>query len=237
MIRTSELLMRWTELSTFGSAMFRTHIGSSTSSSHSQIYDDDVFDHFAKYARMFTKLSGYRKRLMEEAHSKGWPLMRPMAAHFGNDEKVWKLDMQFMFGDEFLVSPVLDPATNNEISTVNVYFPVNSTWIHLWTGSIYSGGEFGRTETILAPLGELPVFYTIYSETGRMMSEEFGFLKNPKIPEMKLPISETKQCNSTTVQQYLSVLLYFGSSSTASIHVPCRPSILHQPTNLPLPGP
>lgn len=50
---------------------------------------------------------------MQEAHEKGWPLIRQMAAHFAFDENCWELTSQFMFGADFLIAPVLDPAGNN----------------------------------------------------------------------------------------------------------------------------
>lgn len=113
-MRSRELLLRWTELAAFGSALFRSHIGLITSASNAQIYDDDrTITHFAKFTNIFSFLSDYRSVLMQEAHEKGWPLIRQMAAHFAFDENCWELTSQFMFGADFLIAPVLDPAGNN----------------------------------------------------------------------------------------------------------------------------
>jgi alpha-glucosidase (family GH31 glycosyl hydrolase) len=53
------------------------------------VYDDEVtMTHFAQFARVFAQLAAYRGELMAEAARKGWPLMRPMAAHYAYDPQV-----------------------------------------------------------------------------------------------------------------------------------------------------
>lgn len=76
-IRSEELLKRWTELSTFGAGLFRTHIGSSTTPLDAQVYDNaESMAHFAQFGNIFGALSSYRDVLIEEAQSDGMPLMR-----------------------------------------------------------------------------------------------------------------------------------------------------------------
>jgi len=142
--RSAELLKRWSEFAAFGSALFRTHVGSSTSSLNAQIYDnDDSIDHFGKFASIFGNLSAYRETLMKDASLYGYPLIRPLVLHFPEDEEVWKQFsrwgphtssstsrdvIQYMFGEEFLIVPVITP----NATEVQVYFPRRSgTWVHL----------------------------------------------------------------------------------------------------------
>ena len=69
-IRTQELLMRWSEFGAFGSGLFRTHIGSSTSPLAAQVYDtQESMEHFGKFASLFAALSDYRNQMMLEAQS------------------------------------------------------------------------------------------------------------------------------------------------------------------------
>jgi alpha-glucosidase (family GH31 glycosyl hydrolase) len=103
---------------------------------------------------------------MDEAHTKGWPLMRPMAAHYGDDANSWCVEAQYMFGADFMVAPVLDKSENNQVSSVDIYIPSNSSWVHLWTGEVYSGGSQGKTLKVEAPIGQPPVFYTVGSTAG-----------------------------------------------------------------------
>jgi len=112
-----------------------------------------------------------------------------MAAHFAFDDNCWELTNQFMFGAEFLIAPVLDPASNNTffrsqanldekrkdgnapfielgVAVVKVYIPRHTEWIHLWTGQEVVGGESGRYVNVEAPIGAPPVFYLAHSEHG-----------------------------------------------------------------------
>ena len=76
-LRTEELFDRWAEFSTFGAGLFRTHVGSSTSSDNFNVYDSpESMDHFAKFANIFAALMPYRDSLIDEAVSTGLPLIR-----------------------------------------------------------------------------------------------------------------------------------------------------------------
>jgi len=153
--RSQELLLRWIELSAFGSCLFRSHIGSSQSTSNVQIYDNYItMSHFAYFSKIFKFLASYRFVLMKEAELLGYPVMRPMAMHYAYDPVSWSLSDQFMFGSEFLVAPVLDPINpsfygikgsemvyekGSKIMMIKVYIPYSSEWIHLWSGASVSG--------------------------------------------------------------------------------------------------
>ena len=169
--------------------MFRTHVGSNTSPLNSQVYEDeDTMKHFGDFTRIFAELADYRMELMKEAEEKGWPLIRSMAAHYPEDTESWDITTQYMFGPDFLVAPVLDPATNptatastgsrngekyaaSPVPGVKVFVPSGSEWVHLWTGQVVRGGEKGRYVTVDAPVGHLPVFYTPSSVAGNILRD------------------------------------------------------------------
>lgn len=147
-IRSQELLERWSEFAAFGSIMYRTHIGSSTTDEDAQIYDsDESLAHFGEFADIFGFLQEYRNNLVDEAIENGLPLMRyflmylfycypsitsccsrPLFLSYGYDDRVWELDEQYLFGEDFLVAPCMYEGS----TTVNVYFPAYSgEWKHL----------------------------------------------------------------------------------------------------------
>ncbi|KAJ1435627.1 glycosyl hydrolases family 31-domain-containing protein [Ochromonadaceae sp. CCMP2298] len=195
-LRTRELLLRWVELSAFGSALFRTHIGLITSPSHAQVFDDPpTMTHFARLGGVFAALAEYRSALMQQAAQRGWPLIRHMAAHYAHDARCWELVSQYMFGEMFLIAPVLDPAAQLEgsqgaqgqgvqgaqarnseeyaglrlgVPVVKVYIPQHSSWIHLWSGQRVEGGE-GRFVAVDAPIQAPPVFYRPESAEGQAL--------------------------------------------------------------------
>ena len=85
-----------------------------------QVYDsEDTRSHFAEFASIFANLAEYRAALIENATAKGHPLIRHMAIQFGYDKNVWKLEEQYMFGEDFLIAPSM---TENATS-VNTYIP------------------------------------------------------------------------------------------------------------------
>ena len=75
--------------------------------------------------------------------------MRAMFYEFPEDEKCWDLDDQYMFGDRFLVAPVMEPCCRER----TVYLP-EGTWKNVDTGEILAGGG---NVTVPAPLEVIPV--------------------------------------------------------------------------------
>jgi alpha-glucosidase (family GH31 glycosyl hydrolase) len=150
-VRSRELLMRWTELSAFGSALFRTHVGSNMSPENAQIYDDgEALAHFSYFTNIFVELEEYRSELMKDAETRGWSLMRPMSFYF---ENCWQIKEQYMFGREFMVAPVLSP----NIRVMSVFFPKNTRWIHLWSETEIEGT--GQSVIFSCDIGFIPVFF------------------------------------------------------------------------------
>ena len=158
--RSTELLKRWIELEAFSGSMFRTHVGSSFEDSDAQVWDDeDIMQHFGKFAKVFDYLKDYRASLFEKAELRGWPVARSMFMEFPGDAKVWDESLmasQLMFGSDFLVAPVV---TDGDV-TKGVYFPTYdgcTQWVSVWTGQTYDCG--GPEVQVEAALGYIPVFY------------------------------------------------------------------------------
>jgi len=168
-LRTEELLNRWTELSTFGAALFRTHVGSSTSDSNFNVYDSpESIAHFAEFANIYGALKPYRDSLIEEAIGAGLPLIRPLAMNYAYDAAAWSKQEEYLFGDDFLVAPCMEEGA----VTVQVYFPsMSGAWVHLWSGEelVVPVGEAGLELAVSAPIGFPPVFYRSGSEYGESL--------------------------------------------------------------------
>ena len=85
-----------------------------------------------------------------EASRTGVPLLRTMFYEFPEDQRCWKLDDQYMFGDKYLVAPVLEA----DMMQRQVYLPVG-TWRDIADGKEYAGGQALTCET---PIERIPVF-------------------------------------------------------------------------------
>ena len=93
----------------------------------------------------------YTRKLMEEAHLYGKPVMRPMFYDFPEQDICWDLKEQYMFGSSILVAPIL----YEDQTERTVYLPSGYKWTLLSDGTVYEGGQ---TIHVTAPLEQIPVF-------------------------------------------------------------------------------
>ena len=113
-------------------------------------YGETVYEMCAKYLFLRERLRPYITRLMEEAHEKGTPVMRPMFYDFPEDKVSWSCDSQYMFGPDLIVAPVMEAGQTKKA----IYLPAGR-WYNAWTGEAVEGG---REIIADAPLTIIPVF-------------------------------------------------------------------------------
>ena len=116
-------------------------------------YGEENYRIMRKYYDVRTGMKDYIRKLYQEAHEAGAPLIRTMFFEFPEDEKCWTLQDQYMFGDRYLVAPVLELHARER----EVYLPAGR-WKDVNSGRITDGGQ---TVTVQAPLDEIPVFEKI----------------------------------------------------------------------------
>ena len=103
-----------------------------------------------KYYDLRISLKPYIANLYREASENGSPLMRAMFYEFPDDPKCWEIRDQFMFGDKYLVAPIL----HLDEFEREVYLP-EGEWMLTSNGSRFSGG---KTVKVKAPIEYMPVF-------------------------------------------------------------------------------
>ena len=116
-------------------------------------YGDENFKIMKKYYDLRQELRPYIKKLFDEASQNGSPLMRAMFYEFPDDEKCWTIKDQYMFGDKYLVAPILHL---NEFER-EVYLP-KGEWKLTSDGTVFAGGQ---SVTVKAPIDYMPVFERI----------------------------------------------------------------------------
>lgn len=114
-------------------------------------YGDKVYDICKKYMGIREKLRSYIRTVMNEAHEKGTPVMRPLFYCFPEDEAAWSVEDEYMFGDSILVAPVLSAG----IVSRRVYLPQGSKWTEYETGKTLEGGQWYEAST---PIEAIPIF-------------------------------------------------------------------------------
>ena len=156
--RSKELFLRWTEMFAF-TLVFRTHDGVNADKNVQLYTDNETYQHFATFAKVYAALAFYRTTLMQEAATKGYPIVRHPLLHYPTDMTAVNLQYQWMLGSEFMVAPVTEPGQTTKV----VYLPIGNSWIHVWTGTVYVGGQ---SVPVNAPIGKPPVFYVQGSSVG-----------------------------------------------------------------------
>jgi alpha 1,3-glucosidase len=82
----------------------------------------------------------------------GYPVMRPLWAHYGDEPVTFTMDDQFLVGSDYLVKPVTAAGT----TSTSVYFPGKSTlWYDVTTAQPVNGGQSITVET---PIHKIPVY-------------------------------------------------------------------------------
>lgn len=113
-------------------------------------YGEEVFAIMKKYYDIRTELKPYIKKLYEEASENGSPLLRAMFYEFPEDKECWNITDQYMFGDKYLVAPILHL---NEFER-EVYLP-KGNWKLTSTGETFAGETRVKVK---APIEYTPVF-------------------------------------------------------------------------------
>lgn len=117
-------------------------------------FGDDVYKILVELLNLRTRLKPYIKTLMQEAHTNGTPVIRPLMYDFYTDPIAVTTETQYMFGPQLLVCPI----TEAKASSRQVYLPVlpsGELWTDTATGKTYTGGQ---TIQASAPLHQIPVF-------------------------------------------------------------------------------
>lgn len=77
-------------------------------------------------------------------------MMRALVLDHQNDENVYEIGDQYLFGQQLMVCPV----TTKGAQTRSVYLP-EGEWYDWWTGKKYSGKQYVH---VLTPLDSMPLF-------------------------------------------------------------------------------
>ena len=120
-------------------------------------YGPAVYEICKKYMGVRENLREYTRKLMEEAHKKGSPVMRALFYEFPEDGKSWEVEEQYMYGDKYLVCPIL---ANGQVKT-KVYLPPlpsGQKWKDFWGKQTWDGGKDVEVDS---PLEVMPVFQRV----------------------------------------------------------------------------
>ena len=119
-----------------------------------------VTDIYRAYTKLHEVLTPYITEHTEVACTTGMPVMRHLILQYQDDKNVYGIEDEYMFGDAFLVAPIVTDKTTRDI-----YLP-EGEWMDLNTGEKITVGKGGKTLTgYTAKITQLPVFYNMNTES------------------------------------------------------------------------
>lgn len=113
-------------------------------------FGEEAYPILVKYMRRREALRPYVRGLMLQAHETGAPLLRAMFYAFPGEAALDGLKDQYMFGEDYLVAPVLTPGARSR----DVVLSGGWRWENVDTGEVLEGGQ---TVRVPAPLDVIPV--------------------------------------------------------------------------------
>lgn len=143
--RDAELFVRWIQASVFSAHMRLHGIGQREPWS----YGTEAEKAANKALKLRYTLLPYLKRTMQQASNTGLPVQRAMVLSFPDDKAAWHFEDQYMFGDDILVAPCLEPG-----GKVEFYLP-KGQWQMFQTDKFFDGGQ---THQLILTLEEQAVF-------------------------------------------------------------------------------
>lgn len=160
--KEGEIFARATEFTTFFSQM-QTH----GDVRHAYEMTEEVQQIYRTYMNLHTELIPYIQKYSKIACETGIPPVRHPVLKYTNDPGVRSLNDEFMLGDALLIAPILEEKTFQK----EVYLPAGNTWTNLLTGEVVEGG---KTVTVAANLGQVPVFMNNASADVAELAPVFG---------------------------------------------------------------
>jgi len=145
---SKELYIRWAQVGFFSSHA-RCHGAGNDNAREPWAYGQDAEKIFRNILKLRYRLIPYIYSNAYQCSELGLPMLKAMVLEFPDDPTTYSIDDQYLFGDSFLVAPILDENNRRKI-----YLP-EGNWTDYWTKKIYRGRQWIQYE---ASLEIIPLF-------------------------------------------------------------------------------
>lgn len=140
-----QIYVRWTQFGVFSSHM-RYH---GTCKREPWEYPN-IAPIVKKWWKLRYRLMPYIMEQARKTTETGYPMLRALIFSNPDDVMCWHIDDEYMFGDDFLVAPVMNSDNRRDI-----YLP-EGEWVDFFSRETVSGGRWLKNVDV--PLDEMPVF-------------------------------------------------------------------------------
>ncbi|MDY6874995.1 MAG: glycoside hydrolase family 31 protein [Chloroflexota bacterium] len=141
-----ELYVRWAQFGLFSSHS-RCH---GTTPREPWEFGAEAEAIFRRYAKLRYRLLPYIYSTAVQSTQTGLPVVRALVLKYSHDPNVRHLDSEYLFGDSFLVAPVLERGARQRL----LYLPAGE-WVDYWSREVHKGPMWLNYP---APLEILPLF-------------------------------------------------------------------------------
>lgn len=156
-IPTAELFIRGTQMAAFCPIM-QYHAESKAEFNQDRTpwniaernKDKRALEYYKYYAHIRMNILPYIYAEAKKCCQTGLPLMRALIFDYMDDENIYDITDQYLFGDNLLIAPIVEEGAENR----NIYLP-EGKWIDFFDGKEYKGKQYIDLEV---PLNKIPVF-------------------------------------------------------------------------------
>ena len=146
---SGELYARWIQLGVFH-PFCRTHSSGDHGDQEPWAFDEEVIDITRKFINLRYQLLPYLYTMFWQYIEQGIPMLKPLVYFDQEDIQTHYRNDEFVFGDQILVCPILEP---NSLGR-RMYIPRGS-WYNYWTNEKVVGGKEIWVDT---KFDEIPIF-------------------------------------------------------------------------------
>jgi alpha-glucosidase len=146
---TGEMYTRWLQYGVF-LPLCRSHSVKGSVDKEPWAYGEKFETINRKFIELRYQLLPFLYTEFYKASLSGVPIMRPLLLEFPDDKTTYRIDTQFMIGENILVSPVMEAGS----TTRWMYLP-KGEWYDFWTREKVGGGKWIDAK---ATIDQVPLF-------------------------------------------------------------------------------
>lgn len=208
--RDPEVYIRWLQFGVFSSHL-RAH---GKQPREPWEYGDEAAEIAMKYLKLRYRLLPYIYSEAVRSTQTGLPMVRPLVLEYQDDPNTENIDLQYLFGPDFLVAPLLTHSNRRR-----VYLP-QGEWYDYWTKEKIQGGRWIEVD---APLGTLPLW--VRDKAIIPMGPEMEYVNQIPLDPLTLEIYGPSERAATTIfDEDQSEIQVRYSRSGIDIHLEVSPT-------------
>lgn len=178
-VNDPELMLRWIQFGVF-TPIFRSH-ATDDSRIERRIWKFPNFSKLRDAVKLRYALFPYIYTMARETYDTGIGMCRPLYYEYPENEEAYKYEGEYFFGNDILVAPITEPASEDGISRKEIWFPEGNWW-SVSTGELINGP---CVKTLDFSQDQIPYFF----KEGAMIPMNLPTVRNVTAPATSLIIN------------------------------------------------